>query len=351
MLLEKIKKLIKESGAIPFDKFMSLSNAEYYNNSNPLGSRGDFTTAPEISQVFGELIGLWLLDCWLKMDSPQKCHLVELGAGRGTLLKDILRATKNFPHFHDSLKISIVEINAELIRLQKETLSQYKNISWVNAVENLAIDSPVLIYSNEFFDALPTKQYLIKENETFELHVDLADDYLKLVFLKSSPLPNMLQQQEEIIYETSPMANSIFNYLVARVAEHGGAFLTIDYGYEVNEFRNTIRGYKNHEVLSVFEIINGAGKVDFTYNVNFAELAATVVEVNKFELITQRAFLENLGIHERAANLLKNITDPKDKADFNAAIKTLIAKDQMGEKFKALCVSKNIPNIAVFRKK
>ncbi|MDR0484317.1 MAG: SAM-dependent methyltransferase [Alphaproteobacteria bacterium] len=359
MLKEKIVKLIKEQGAIPFDKFMSLSAVAeegYYRNSNPLGLKGDFITAPEISQVFGELIGLWLLDCWFKLGSPDKCFLVELGAGRGTLMADILRATKKVKEFHDSLNIKIVEINQELIHLQKSILQDYTNISWVKSVEEIDVDAPVLIYSNEFFDSLPTKQYLLKENNCFELMVDIdKNNKLKLVFLKTENylLPKeIIPTDKEIIYETSPMANSIFNYLSAIVAEFSGVILTIDYGYTTPEFRNSIRGYKNHKVLDVFEIINQVGEVDFTYNVNFKELhmAVNELKIDKFKVITQKEFLENLGIHERASILLKNIVETKDKQDFIEQITTLISPTQMGEKFKAMCLSKNIKNLAIFEK-
>ncbi|MCL2567419.1 MAG: SAM-dependent methyltransferase [Alphaproteobacteria bacterium] len=351
MLKERIKKLIKEQGAIPFDKFMSLAAHNYYANSNPIGSSGDFITAPEISQVFGELIGLWLLDTWLKLGSPDRCHLIELGAGRGTLMADILRVAKSCPQFHNSLKIAILEINKELISIQKETLQDYKNISWVGTVEDLHIEYPVLIYSNEFFDALPVKQYLVKNEDVFELCVDIdTENRLKLVFVKAA-IPMLAGNDEEKIIETSPVANSIFNYLAEFVSRYGGVFLTIDYGYEKPEFRNTIRGYKNHEFLSIFEIINLCGEVDWTYNVNFKELIDSLgdLSIDKYAIITQKEFLESLGLHSRVDILLKNIAAEKDKEDFLKGIQKLILPKEMGEKFKILCVSKNIPDLAVFK--
>lgn len=364
MLKQKIINLIKEQGAIPFDKFMNLSLSDkeegYYRINNPIGLHADFTTAPEISQVFGELIGLWLLDVWVKLGMPAKCYLVELGAGRGTLMSDILRATKSVKPFHDALCIEIIEINKELIDLQQKELQSYNNISWKASADELEIDAPVLIFSNEFFDALPVKQYFFRDNRCFELMVSLdLNDELKLNFIESEPLDllesivkDIKEQGNECIYESSPVANSIFHYLGNIIKQHTGVILTIDYGYTKSTFQNTIRGFKNHEVLSIFDIINHPGNVDFTYNVNFPELKEAIKSLNidNYSIISQKYFLENLGIQERANVLIKNIKNEVEIESFKKRIDTLISPSEMGEKFKIMCVSFGIKELEIFEK-
>jgi NADH dehydrogenase [ubiquinone] 1 alpha subcomplex assembly factor 7 len=364
MLKQKIIKLLKEQGAIPFDKFMNLSLSDkengYYRINNPIGLHADFTTSPEISQVFGELIGLWLLDVWIKLGSPKKCYLVELGAGRGTLMLDILRATKSIKQFHDSLQIEIIEINKELIELQQKQLNNYSNISWKSSVDELQIDAPVLIYSNEFFDALPVKQYFFKDKRCFELMVSLDEnEELKLNFIENEPfnLLDVLAKDikdygEEYIYESSPVANSIFHYLGNIIKKNKGVILTIDYGYIKSTLQNTIRGFKNHEVLSIFDIITQPGNVDFTYNVNFRELLLSVesLKIDTYTIISQKEFLENLGIQERTNILLKNINNEIEKESFLKRIETLISPSEMGEKFKVMCVSFGLEEVETFKK-
>ncbi len=365
MLKEKLINLIKEQGAIPFDKFMNLSlldkDAGYYRINNPIGLHADFTTSPEISQVFGELIGLWILDVWIKMGSPEKFYLVELGGGRGTLMSDILRTTKSIKNFHNSLNIEIIEINKELIDLQHKELKEYNNISWKSSIDKLQIDAPVLIFSNEFFDALPVKQYFFKDNSWFELMVVLGEkDNLQLNFIKTEPfgllssiVKDFRNQGNDFLYESSPAGNSIFYYLANLIKKNKGAILTIDYGYLYSSLQNTIRGFKNHEVLSIFDIINHPGNVDFTYNVNFLELEESVKNLNLdiYKIITQKYFLENLGIHERAKTLLQNIDNENEIDSFRKRIEILISTKEMGEKFKVMCVSYGVNDIEIFEKK
>ncbi len=363
MLKEKILQLIKHSGPIEFDRFMALAlldkESGYYKVKSPLGSRGDFITSPELSQVFGELIGLWLLDCWHKLKSPQKFHLVEIGAGSGSLLSDILRATKMSADFHRAMQVEIIEVNQELRKLQQQKLHNYQNISWVERVEDLTINAPVLIYSNEFFDALPVKQFLYENNKWFELVVDInpSKDKFQLSYMKIQQTSHLKSIRDDyacnsnyFIYETSPVANSIFSYLLNLIKENNGLILTIDYGYNALSFSNSIRGFKKHKLVDIFELINEVPNIDLTYNVNFLELInlAQATNISTYKLITQQFFLENLGIKARANVLLQNIRNKKEQEDFYECINMLISPKEMGDKYKVMLVSKGISSPAVF---
>jgi NADH dehydrogenase [ubiquinone] 1 alpha subcomplex assembly factor 7 len=319
-----IKERIKKYGAMNIADYMNLCLTHpdygYYMRRDPFGVSGDFTTAPEISQIFGELLGLWLAAQWQKQGKPE-CIFLEMGPGRGTLMADILRATKKIAGFHDALSIYLLEISPTLRQKQWATLAgKHDRIQWINSLNELP-NQPLFFIANEFFDALPIHQY---ENGTER--TILLDDKGELSFAPS-PSPNPFS-------EICPDAKPIMKQLGQTIAKHGGAGLIIDYGYMNGSSADTLQALQNHKY---YDILKTPGEADITAHVDFAALASYTNDAKIYGAIPQGKFLLNIGASQRLQTLCA-AAPSETCATLMGGFERLIAPDQMGELFKVLAV-------------
>jgi NADH dehydrogenase [ubiquinone] 1 alpha subcomplex assembly factor 7 len=348
-LLKILRQRIENTGPIPVSDFMAecLCHPKhgYYMKKDPFGTKGDFTTAPEISQTFGELLGLWAAITWQQMGSPDAVHLVELGPGRATLMSDALRATRRVPGFHDALQVHLVEISPVLKSRQNETLKNAGlDIQWHDDFTHIP-DGPALFIANEFFDALPIRQFEKGAKGWAERFIDLDPDGKGLRFVLQHDeaalalMPPALKEKDEQggFFEISSSAQSVAYGLGQRISEQGGAFLAIDYGYTQPDFGETLQALKNHKYASVLDT---PGDADLTAHVDFATLAHNFQDggAKIWGPIGQGLFLERLGIAQRFQTLLQNATHSQ-RPSLIAAHKRLTAPEDMGKLFKVICAT------------
>ena len=347
-LRARIAALIEAQGPMSVAQFMTISLLDpqegYYATRDPLGAGGDFTTAPEISQMFGEMIGLWLVQAWADQGCPKNPRLVELGPGRGTLMADILRTAAVAPEFLADLEVVLIESSPVLQQAQAEKLRGPNgvigaDISWQNQFDDSLGDRPLFLVANEFFDALPVRQYVKTERGWCERMVTTLND--ELVFaLAPVPAPRAAiptsfeKAPDGGVYETSPAATALAEDIARIVANKGGAALIIDYGYgEAAGFSETLQAVSGHRFA---DALAAPGEDDISAHVDFAALAQAGKRggASVFGPITQGMFLANIGIAERAEQLMQ--TNPASARDLLTATERLIGNDQMGTLFKAL---------------
>ncbi len=344
----EIKTYIHHHGYLSIAQYMKmvLTHDEYgyYRKHDPLGKSGDFITAPEISQIFGELIGMWLATQFSEMGEPKDCILVELGAGRGTLISDILRATAKIPKFHSNIKIHIIECNDELKALQKTAIAPYDiKTHWHNDVSTLP-KKPLLLVANEFFDALPTHQFVRTDQGWRERMITVDQDDNLTFGLTQSPTPQCAfapkdwqELPTDCVYEFCPEAHDIVYQLSQHIREHRGAGITIDYGYYDNLFTNSFQAVKDH---AFHDPLMEPGSADLTTHVNFKRLANTALSAGATAYIglTQGDFLDQMGIHLRAQMLKKNAS-PLQAEKISQDVERLTSPEQMGSLFKTMAIT------------
>lgn len=325
MLAGIIKAFIRESGPITVAQFMQLALYDpkhgYYTTKEPFGGGGDFTTAPEISQMFGEMLGLWIADFWQRSGMP-KLRIVECGPGRGALMQDLLRATQHVPQLHTHLEVVMVEISPRLIALQQQKLSAYSNICWQPDLTSIAADKYTIILGNEFLDALPIRQY----TGTLERRIGL-DDAGELCFLGGGDIRETCPDMERILQEAARL-----------ILPQGGACLFIDYGYtDTAPKEGTLQAVKAHHYHPLFEDI---GAADITALVDFNALAkmSTHAGLCPLPLLTQGLFLERTGIHIRLKALQEKATEAQ-RTELETAVERLLSPAQMGTLFKVFCAT------------
>ncbi len=328
---EIFRRLIRNTGPISLTQFMGESNARYYDSKDPLGRAGDFVTAPEISQMFGELIGLWLADMWIKAGREENVAYVELGPGRGTLAKDALRAAAKYgfePEVH------LVETSHALREVQGKALPQAR---FHHDLTTVPMDIPLLIVGNEFLDALPVRQLVRTENGWRERRVGLEGEAFVFVAggqpMDSVVPPDWKDAVPGTILETCPAAAAIIYEVAGRLAEQGGAALFFDYGHAKLQAGSTFQAVKAHQKV---DPLAAPGTADLTALVDFETLArvAQSREVRHIGTTTQGAWLRALGIEARAKALMDKA--PHYAAEIHEAMLRLIAPDQMGELFKVM---------------
>lgn len=339
-LAAEIRRLIALDGPMPIDQYMRLCLGHpqhgYYMTRDPFGTRGDFTTAPEISQMFGELIGAWAAAVWLQMGSPAALRLIELGPGRGTLMADALRATRGIAGFRVALSVHLVETSPILRAHQQKMLAEAGvAISWHGAVEEVAA-GPAIAIANEFVDALAISQFVKDRDGWHPRMVGLQDDHLAFV-VAPDPVPRLALADAPAgalieVRQDAPVAA-----LAQRIAANGGAALIIDYGHAQSGVGDTLQAVRQHKFA---DPLAAPGETDLTAQVDFAALAQTARHngAHVHGPITQGVFLRRLGIEERAARLRQNATPPQ-AADIAAALTRLTAPDQMGDLFKVLAIA------------
>ncbi len=342
------KNQIREAGPISLSHYIELclSHPEhgYYMSGDPFGKEGDFITSPEISQIFGELIGVWLADLWHQAGSPKKVTLLECGPGRGTLMVDVLRATKNVGGLHDSLQIKLLENSLLLQQKQKDALNDY-DVKWLTSLDELQTSTePVFVIANEFFDALPIKQFE-KVNEGWaERCIGLNDNNeLTLSLIPSARVNGMpAGLSNGQIVETSFARDALFSNLCELIQKNGGALLAIDYGY-LSGNGDTLQAVKKHQKVSIFET---PGESDLTAHIDFQRMIEVASDkgIDICAVKNQGEFLRNLGIELRASVLKKNAGE-KQAQIIDSSVRRLCDTDEMGALFKAFCVHAPIKKI------
>ncbi len=331
-----LHKLIRQNGGLSVQDYWTLCQSHpqhgYYMKNDPFGTRGDFITAPEVSQMFGELIGIWVADLWLKLKQPKRFLLVECGAGRGTMMDDLLRATKNVPDFHQAAQIHIVETSLHLENLQRQKLAAY-DVTWSRTMDDLPTDVPLVILGNEFFDALPIRQVIRTDAGWHERMVGLHGKNLAFGLGDVFPMAASVDAPAGTILEFSPIRDAVWQQMVTRLRKQGGAALMIDYGHAITSFGDTFQALKDHAPC---DVLSNAGEADLTSHVDFGRLADQARDL-KPRLATQGDFLNRLGLDTRVKSLLK-VATPEQAEEIKAGQTRLAAPDQMGELFKVLSV-------------
>lgn len=343
-----LRRRIAVEGAISVADYMGTALGHpqhgYYITRDPLGRAGDFTTAPEISQMFGELIGLWCAEIWGQIGMPGVVHLVEFGPGRGTLMADLLRAGQRMPGFLEAVRLHFVETSPVLREAQARSVERFGlSPTWHEDVTALPEDAPLLFVANEFFDALPIHQMQKTETGWRErlVMVDPETDRLAVTQARGSgPLEALIDPEIRRkagpgrIVELAPAAWRIAGDMGVRLARQGGAALLIDYGYEGPATGDTLQAVKAHNPCDILET---PGEADLTAHVDFTALAkaAGTDGVRATPVVSQGDFLRALGIEYRAKTLMKVASS--DTAKQIAAGRDRLILDQgMGTLFKVV---------------
>ena len=345
-LRDHLVQLIQANGPLGIADFMRLAlsapDVGYYNRGDPLGAGGDFTTAPEISQIFGELIGLWGVAIWEALGSPAKFSLVELGPGRGTLMSDALRAARIRPAFLEAAEVVLVEISATLRERQRAALKdvRLRDLKWVERFEELGAGQPIVLIANEFFDALPVRQFVATARGWRERCVALSAEGA----LTFAPSPETAPEgmipfdvasvHDGAVVELAPLRNALAATIAARLKADGGAALIIDYGFAGPAVGDTLQAMKAHRFVPV---LDEPGHADLTAHVDFAALAAGFAAggADVYGALEQSAFLQRLGARERVETLSSRATI-EDRASLEAGLARLTGPEQMGSLFKTL---------------
>lgn len=335
-LRERLVARIRATGPMSLADYMAecLTHPTlgYYTTRDPLGAKGDFTTAPEISQMFGELIGLALAQAWLDQGAPAPVTLAELGPGRGTLMADALRATRAVPGFHDAARLHMVEASPTLREAQRAALSGFEVVHH-DAAATLP-DAPLFLIANEFFDALPIRQYVRAAGLWRERVVGLAGDALAFGLSGPVDVPALAARTDVAeggLVEVCPGAPAVMGEIAARIAAQGGAALIVDYG-DWRSLGDTLQALKGH---AFDDPLAHPGAADLTAHVDFEALAAAAPGLSPSRLTAQGVFLERLGITPRAQSLAGGLGGAALEAHV-AAHRRLTHPDEMGNLFKVL---------------
>ncbi len=340
-----LKRQIQQQGPISVAEFMQLALMHpeygYYQKQQPFGKQGDFITAPEISQLFGEMVAVWVAAMWQQMGCPKDWQLVELGPGRGVLMQDILRATKHIEGFHACLSIVMVEQSSALQKVQKDRLIPIHNkIEWHETIDRL-LPKPTLIVANEFFDALPIYQYVKANGAVHERVIGLENDALCFTLgakgvNTQAVIEIAAHESDGKVIEASPASVHIVEQLAAHTTVHGGAALLIDYGYEMPACGDTLQAVKAHQYHPILEDV---GEADITAHVNFTALAEAAKQGGSKEqkIMTQEEFLKQMGIELRA-RLLQSKATQEQKKVIEESLTRLVSPEEMGTLFKVLMI-------------
>jgi len=331
---------IAATGPISVAEFMAecLLHPEhgYYSTRDPFGAAGDFTTAPEISQMFGELLGLWLAQVWIDQGAPKPFVLAEPGPGRGTLMADMLRAAAGVPGFRDAVQVHLVEASQTLRAVQRRTLAEY-DITWRESVGALP-EAPLFLVANEFFDALPIRQFQRDPSGWRERQIGLVNGALAFGLAAPVPLAELDHRLADTrpgdIVEWRPAAGPILQDIARRIAAHGGAALILDYGgwRSLGDTLQAVRCHTPEPPLA------HPGAADLTAHVDFESLAGAAEAVETHRLTPQGVFLERLGITQRAQALAHRLKGSALDSHV-AAHRRLTHPQEMGTLFKTLALT------------
>jgi NADH dehydrogenase [ubiquinone] 1 alpha subcomplex assembly factor 7 len=344
-----IREMIIENGPMSLETYMTLALTHpaygYYASKMPLGVSGDFITAPEISQMFGELIGLWSIAVWRAMGEPRPFLLVELGPGRGTLMADALRAARIVPDFLTAIDLHLVEMNEILRQCQRAALTESGVAAgWHKSARELP-SGPAIIIANEFFDCLPVRQFVRSPDGWHERLVGLDGEGRLCFGLAPDPVPGFSAPGEPgQVFEANLAGARLLTQLAARIAGQGGALLVIDYGYGMQGQGETLQAVKGHRFA---DPLRDPGEADLTAHVDFRSLAraARGAGGDVYGPVPQGEWLARLGIYERAAKLRRCASEHQSAA-IDSALTRLAGGSQglnsrdMARLFKVLAVTK-----------
>tara|TARA_B100001093_G_scaffold253285_1_gene242378 strand:- start:5711 stop:6760 length:1050 start_codon:yes stop_codon:yes gene_type:complete len=335
---------MSKSTNLPLDKFIELALYDkkngYYMKKNPFGKKGDFITAPNITRLFSEIIAIWVITFWKSLGSPKKINLIELGAGNGEMMKIIIETLKNFPEYFNSFNFMIYEKSKFLINEQKTNLSPSK-IVWIKDLKEVN-SYPTLYLANEFFDAIPVKQYFRRKKEWFEKFVEFRKSSDAKFKYEKTNIKNIIKilkfdiAKNQNIIEYSPKTFKYLNCILKIINKNNGGLLIIDYGYLNPKMQETLQAVRSHKYSSVLKNI---GDSDITYNINFNLFKNFIYQFKKLDSVmtNQKKFLTNMGILKRAEIISKNKPFSK-KTDLFYRIKRLIDEKQMGKIFKVMLI-------------
>ena len=333
---------MKDNKIIPIDKFIeyTLYNPKngYYSTKNPFGKSGDFITAPGISFLFSEMIAIWIISFWENLNKPKNFNIIELGPGNGDLCKILLKTFKKFPDFNKSVNILMYEKSDLLKKIQKKKIKE-NNVKWLKKINQIR-SGPTLFFGNEFFDAIPIKQFENKKGQIFErcLKINKSSSMKTTLRKASNKICKKLRKfnliNKNSIIEYPELGFKELEIIIKIIKKFGGGLLLIDYGFLKQKGKNTLQSVKSHKKNKVF---SNLGSADITSLVNFSLLEqyfkANNLMINK--IVSQSFFLKRLGIVKRAEILGENMSF-KEKSDLYLRLKRLLHPKQMGELFKVV---------------
>ena len=346
--LKKFK--IPSEKPIPIDDFIEKILYEpkmgYYSGKDPFGKNGDFITSPTISNLFSEIVGIWLVSTWEKMGKPKRLHFIELGPGDGSLTKVIINTLKKFPQLNNAIKIYLYEKSEFLKDLQKKKIDN-KSIKWIanfNSIKN----GPVIFFGNEFFDAIPIKQFSNINTELFEKcysvknKVEINERFIKGNKLDKAQIKSFKTLKKLKFVEYPKKGFLELNPIIKKISKLSGGILLIDYGYLNGNNSNTIQAVMDNKKISMKSMLSNLGKADITSLVNFNLLREYFIKNNLKvkKIVTQKFFLERMGIIERAQILEKKMTN-KQQRYMSHTLARLLEEKQMGKLFKVIFGYKN----------
>jgi SAM-dependent MidA family methyltransferase len=332
-----IARIIHDDGPMRIDRYMELCLSHpqhgYYMKRDPLGEAGDFITAPEVSQIFGELIGVWCATAYRAIGAPAEINLIELGPGRGTLMEDILRAASKVPEFAAAVRVHLIETSPVLRDLQKQALGS--NAVWHEQLSTLP-DGPSIVIANEFFDAIPIRQFEFRQERWNERCVGLAANG-QLVIGLTPAQRSFTPEVEGAVIEISPLREIIASAVGARLAAWPSAALFIDYGHLATAPGDTLQAVRAHRYCS---ILDHPGDGDLTSHVDFQSIAEAlrVGGASILRPTTQRDFLLAMGIETRA-EVLSRSASPTVREVITRVVERLAGEAQMGNLFKVIAAT------------
>ena len=344
---------INKNTYISLDKFIdrALYNKKfgYYMNKNPFGKDGDFVTAPNISILFSEMIAIWCIAFWENLGCTKKINIVELGGGNGNMMLEMIKVFERFDNFKKSSNYYILEKSHFLKKIQKKQLVDH-NVKWIDSLNKLN-NGPNIFLANEFFDALPMKQFIKKNDKWFEKKIkilsknnfELVDAITNIQSLEKKIGIDLKKNQK--IIEFSPLAYKYLNIISKKINTFGGGLLIVDYGYLQKKMKNTLQSVRKHKFSNILEDFSNS---DITYNISFYLLKKISKKLNLkvAGITTQKNFLTKLGIMQRAEILARNLKFSK-KANIYNRLNRLIGNKFMGNLFKVMFITKKNNNFKI----
>ena len=331
---------------LPLDQFIEFALYDkvdgYYMKKNPFGKEGDFITAPNITRVFSEIIAIWIVTFWKSLGSPKKFNLLEFGAGNGEMMKVIIETLKNFPECFLNCNFQIHE-KSELLKKKQQLSLKSEKIIWIEDI-NTNNSHPTIFLANEFFDALPIKQFFKKKEGWVERFVNFKEEGKSEFKEKPTDIKKIEQNlnfaisKEQEIIEYSPSSFEYLKNICNLIKKNDGGILIIDYGYLDIKMRETLQAIKNHKYSNILENI---GETDITYNINFDLFKKFTNQFDELSSIisNHKKFLTSMGIVQRAEIISENLNF-SEKSDLFYRIRRLIDEKQMGELFKVMLIKK-----------
>ena len=343
-------KFFKKEKLLTVDKFFQNvlydKKYGYYTTKQPFGEKGDFITAPKISYLFSEIIAIWIISTWQVFGKPKKFNIIELGPGDGSLTKVLIKVFKRFPDFDAAKNIYLYEVSSFLKNLQKKNIKNNK-VKWIKNFKNMN-NGPVIFFGNEFFDAIPIKQFKNEKGLLFEKCYTLdKNNKIRETFKKASKEETLNIRSYKSLKKSKFIEFPKYGFkelkkIIKKILQARGCLLMIDYGYLNHQNQNTLQSVMNHKKNN---LLNNLGKADITSQVNFKLLREFFLKNNLKikKIVSQQKFLKNMGIIERAEMIAKKMKF-RDQSNMYLRLKRLLSPRLMGELFKVTLAYKSKSN-------